>query len=481
MKTRRVQLLIAVALLGLAALVTGAAFVEPYSPEYDAEYVGSAACGKCHTGKYERWKHSPHAKMTRRPTPESVVGNFRDGQYILPKEGRKSPLDEAPVARMYREGERYFMALRHPRETRFVPFEIEWVIGFQHRQVYLTREPGGVLRRMPLQWSVPRQEYFSYWNLQEGSTPTLEDLWSQMGVNNSAWNLFCARCHTTNLEVLAKDPQHRTAQTEFLEPGIACEACHGPGSLHIEYFGTNYANRVASFLGDQLEGARAAYIASAPKLEKGQSLSVCGRCHGTDILMATTDIYRTYEPGFSRTGRTNDLSRWFRSTPLTPNRKTPTVEVWADGRPRGIGMVFRSLIESACYQKGDVRCQSCHDPHDNHEATVPGLLEASEASDAWCLGCHQDLGDLQAHTHHPPESSGARCYGCHLPRTIEKITNGVPGTTRTHELSSIPKPENTVRYGEDGAPNACNLCHEDQSPEWALEKVRAWYTAPRKL
>lgn len=464
--------------LGFAAVLAvgiGATFVEPYSPDYDAEYVGSAACGQCHTGKYAKWKDSPHAKMTRRPTPTSVVGDFENGRYLLPPEGRRSPLDATPVAKMYREGDRYFMALRHPGEARFIPFEIAWVIGFQHRQVYLTQEEGGVLRRLPLQWSVPRQEYFPYWNLQEGSSPTLDDLWAQTGVKNSAWNLFCARCHTTHLEVSAKDPQHRTGRAEFLEPGIACEACHGPGSLHIGYFGTNYANRIASFLGDQIEGARAAYIASAPKLDKGPALSVCGRCHGTDIMMSTTDIYRRYEPGFSRTGKTNDLSPWFRAVPLTPNRKSATVEVWADGRPRGIGMLFRSLVESECYKASDIRCQNCHDPHDNHEPASPGLLQPSDESDAWCLGCHDDLGPIEDHTHHPQGSSGARCYGCHLPKTIDKLTDGTASRTRTHQLSSIPRPEDTIRFGAEGSPNACNLCHEDETPRWALEKVRAWY------
>lgn len=459
--------LVAAAVIAAALAVVGALFVEPFRPEYDAEYVGSAACGTCHVSKYARWKDSPHAKMTRRPTPTTVVGSFDDHQWSLPEEG-------ATAARMYRRGESYVMALRHPHEDRFVPFEIAWVVGFQHRQVYLTKEEGGVLRRLPLQWSVPRQAYFSYWNLQEGTTPTLQDLWMQMGAKNSAWNLFCARCHTTHLEVLAKDPQHRTGQANFLEPGIACEACHGPGSLHMAYFGTNYANRVASFLQDQLQGARAAYIASAPKLEKGPALSVCGRCHGTDIMMSTTDIYRRYEPGFSRTGRINDLSPWFQEMPLTPGRTVPTTEVWMDGRPRGIGMVFRSLIESRCYQADEIRCQDCHNPHDNHEPAAPGLLEPSDASDAYCLRCHDDQAG-ESHSKHARGTSGARCYDCHLPKTIDKITDGRPGTTRTHQLSSIPRPQDTLRYGRDGSPNACNICHEDQSPQWARDKIRVWY------
>ena len=466
------------AVVGASIVVAAAggliAFVEPFSPTFDASYVGSAECGKCHTQIYDQWKVSSHALMTRRPSEVSVVADFGGVEWSLPPAAQRRPGDALPVARMYKEADRYVMALRHPREERFVPFEIDYVVGYQYRQVYLTREPGGVLRRLPLQWSVPRRAFFPYWNMQEGTQPSLDDLWIQMRTQNSAWNLFCARCHTTNLEVLAKDARHTKAKTEWLEPGIACEACHGPGSLHLEYFRTNYANRIAAFFRAGVGGARAPYIASASKLEKGQAMSVCARCHGSDILMSTTDIFRVYEPGFSREGRTNDLSRYFQQTPLTPNRNTPTTEVYADGRPKGIGMLFRSMIESTCYQEAEVRCHDCHDPHDNRKPVRPGLLDPSAASDAYCLGCHAAIADdPAAHTRHRPGTEGAFCYDCHMPKSIVKIAAGIEDTTRTHRMSSIPDPRQTARFGPR-APNACTGCHRDRSPQWASAELESW-------
>ena len=458
----------------MAASALAAAWVEPYDASFDAEYVGSGTCGSCHTGIHARWSRSSHARMTRTPTPESVVGDFDDGRWHLPASARRGPVDDAPAARTFRRDGRYFMALRHPHDGRFVPFELAFVIGFQYRQVYLTQETGGVLRRLPLQWSVPRGEFFPYWNLQEGSEPTLVDLWSQMGARNSAWNLFCARCHTTNLQILAKDARHTRAKVDWLEPGIACEACHGPGSRHAGYFRTSYVNRVAAYFTAQVQGERAPYIASAEKLAKGPALSVCARCHGTDILMGTTDVYRTYEPGFSRAGKTNDLSPYFFQAPLTPGRTDPTVEVYLDGRPKGIGMVFRSFVESACYEAAEVRCADCHDPHDNRGPRAPGMLEPSTESDAYCLGCHEGAYAAPSHTHHAPGTPGARCLDCHMPKTIEKITAGVRERTRTHRMSSIPDPAATVRYGRAGAPNACGDCHADRTPGWALEAMRRW-------
>lgn len=205
---RKLLIVLAIAAVMLVAVMTFV-FLDPYAKRFDAEYVGSETCGECHTLIYDEWQRSPHANMTRRPTPRSVVGDFDGGAWTLPVEARADPDDESPVARMYRADDRYYMAMRHPRSGRFVPFEIAYVIGYQYRQVYLTRERDGVLRRLPLQWSVERQEFFPYWNLQEGSTPTLEDLWIQTGTLHSAWNLYCARCHTTHLTIHDKDERHR--------------------------------------------------------------------------------------------------------------------------------------------------------------------------------------------------------------------------------------------------------------------------------
>jgi predicted CXXCH cytochrome family protein len=460
-------------LVGVAATFTD---YESYTSLYDADYVGSAVCGECHVIIYDRWLGSPHAKMTRRPTLASVVGDFDDGSWAVPVAARESEFDDLPAIRTYQEDGAYYMALRRPESDEYVPFKIEYVIGYQYRQTYLTRERGGVLRRLPLQWSVQLQDFFPYWNLQEGSLPTVTDLWAQMTSLNSAWNLFCARCHTTHLEILFKDANHTQATTQWTDAGIACEACHGPGSHHVNYFEGNYVNRVVAFINGRLRQQPVAYIATGQKLTRGEDLSICARCHGPDISMTTTEIYRVYEPGYSEEGRINDLSPYFKQFPLEPGRDAPTVEVWDDGDPRGIAMVFRSFVESTCYEQAEVRCYDCHDPHNNKQPAVPGILEPSEASNQYCLGCHGDLaGQITEHTHHEPETAGWYCYDCHLPREIENIVTGVQRLTRSHTMSSIPDPQDSQAFGQENAPNACNECHTGQTPAWAVEQMQAWW------
>jgi tetratricopeptide (TPR) repeat protein len=42
----------------------------------------------------------------------------------------------------------------------------------------------------------------------------------------------------------------------------------------------------------------------------------------------------------------------------------------------------------------------------------------------------------------------------------------------------IPRPDLTVKLG---IPNACNRCHEDKTPQWAMEKVNEWYPLTKKM
>jgi hypothetical protein len=460
----------------LAVIAAVFAFLEPHARRFDAQYVGSDTCGECHTIKHAEWLRSPHANMTRESSSDSVVGNFVDGEWTVPVEARMSPLDSKPAARMYKEGDSYYMALRHPERDQFVPFEIAFVVGYQYRQVYITREEGGVLRRLPLQWSVERQEFFPYWNLQEGTLPTVDDLWAQTTSMNSAWNLYCAQCHTTHLNIVDKDEQHTRAEVDWIDNGIACEACHGPGSLHTEYFSSNYANRFAAFLNSKIRGRPVAYIANAKKLDKGRAMSVCGRCHGADIFMTSREAYRQYEPGYSREGRINDLSPYFYEAPLEPGRTVATVEVYHDGEPKGIGMLFRSLIESQCYQQAEIRCFDCHNPHDNKQPAVAEILQPSEASNAYCLDCHQSISDrLDTHTRHEPGLPGSFCYDCHMPKSITKLATGIWQMTRTHDMSSIPQPGRSAMHGLENSPNACSDCHSDKSPASLQGSILEWY------
>jgi hypothetical protein len=100
-----------------------------------------------------------------------------------------------------------------------------------------------------------------------------------------------------------------------------------------------------------------------------------------------------------------------------------------------------------------------------------GQLKPKMDSDEACLQCHESMRTrVSAHTHHSAESAGSRCYNCHMPRT----TFGLLHAMRSHQVSNP-----TVKESLDfGRPNACNLCHLNQTLAWTADKLHDWYNQP---
>src|SRR4029078_8568217 len=92
-----------------------------------------------------------------------------------------------------------------------------------------------------------------------------------------------------------------------------------------------------------------------------------------------------------------------------------------------------------------------------------------------CLQCHADEKyATRGHTHHEASSSGSRCYNCHMPHT----TYGLLKAIRSHTID-IPSVAASVQVGR---PNACNLCHGDQTLGWTARYLQEWYSiAPPDL
>ena len=70
---------------------------------------------------------------------------------------------------------------------------------------------------------------------------------------------------------------------------------------------------------------------------------------------------------------------------------------------------------------------------------------------------------MTTHSGHKEGSEGAVCINCHMPKTE------FGRMIRSDHSFRPPTPETTIKYG---SPNACNICHMDETPEWANEIVK---------
>jgi Flp pilus assembly protein TadD len=134
---------------------------------------------------------------------------------------------------------------------------------------------------------------------------------------------------------------------------------------------------------------------------------------------------------------------------------------YADGQMKDEVYNWGSFLQSRMYAAG-VTCSDCHDAHD---------LKVKVSRDDVCSSCHQpERFATRKHHFHRDGGRGASCVACHMRTETYMVVD------RRHDHSfRVPRPDLTVALGPENAPNACNDCHRDRSPQWAAQAVRRWY------
>jgi len=392
----------------------------------EASVVGADACERCHVEVHAKWDASRHSKMVRPATPDIVIGDFNRKRVTL----RGQPYGFRIRDDKYYISESYLTPDVEERE-------VEYTLGSRRIQHYLTTLEDGRIVVLPPTWDVLREEWFH--NLDIAARDQKEE-----GVTTvQVWNKNCFGCHVSE-EAKNYDQDSGTYQTSWLDFGTNCERCHGPGSVHVLRYEQEDTYR------DDPDG----YIVAPDRLDAARSSMVCAQCHSFRDVLAF---------GFTAG---NDYFDHF--LPLLEYSEEPTSDpVWyQDGKTRRFSTNALGLWQSACFNRGDATCITCH--VDMHQPEIETERQLEPTKKSLCTRCHDELAnDVTAHTFHEEKSTGSACVSCHMPKSVTSIK----ATMRDHSIS-IPVPENTIRFG---VPNACNLCHDDQSPEWALESLERWY------
>lgn len=431
-------------------------------------FVGSDRCARCHEQAYAEWKQYLHVQMTKPVGHASILGDFSPGTRFA-QHGRRYTME--------RRGERYFIAVSHggrPAET----FEVHYTLGFKRVQGYLSRLPDGRIYVLPAFWHREARRWID-WREIAPVPDTDADL-------RQIWNVTCFNCHATNLSKTF-DPLTRTYQTTWLEMGIGCEGCHGPGEAHVsltEAWEADPAGRPAySRRRTNRDLSRTLKIFAARTADRRQVFDACAYCHGNK-----NNLFVGFTPG----DRYDDYALPFLvSQPPVPD--DPQGDFWPDGRPSRFNRP-QALMQAGCFLRGEATCTSCHAAHGSPNPF--SLKLPFDQSDLLCLQCHgraeEDTAveasaagaggpvlrlasdeEIRAHTKHAPGSPGARCVDCHMAAVNWRLL-----MRRRDHTFKAPVPGITARYG---VPNACTECHDDRTPEWAAAAMdRLWGDADRR-
>ena len=185
-----------------------------------ADYVGAEACATCHTAAYDAWRESHHARAMQLATQDTVLGDFNDTSFTY----------NGVTTRFRRSGDSFTVETDGPM-GKIESFAVRYTFGVAPLQQYLVELTPGRLQALSIAWDA-RPEGQRWFHLYPDEAVDHRDVlhWTKVSQN---WSVMCADCHSTNV-TKGFDPARGAFDTSYSAINVSCEACHGPGSLHVQ-------------------------------------------------------------------------------------------------------------------------------------------------------------------------------------------------------------------------------------------------------
>ena len=433
-------------------------------------YVSAETCRSCHPKFHASWHATYHRTMTQVATPHTVadakafdnkVIKVGKRTYKLTTAGDQFWIEGADMDWAYRE----VLQGKEPLDTANPPVakrRIVMTTGSHHFQVYwvAAEKRGYEMLQTPLVWGIETKQWIP-----------AEDVFIRpptAGQRVVMWNRGCIQCHSVHAQpgLTGIDSVFNSTVSDL---GISCEACHGPGKKHVDFY-RNPLNRYRAFVASTEETKPT--IINPAKLPPEKAAQVCGQCH-VAFAPKSKDWNRTgvgYEAGGDYS-LTHHILAFDDPLGKKLSAKTLKASYWGDGTMRAAGREYGALLESACYKRGHgnqkMHCLSCHTMHgkDPNDQLWPRMR-----GNVACTQCHNEAkynSNIAQHTHHKSGSSGSNCYNCHMPNISYGLLRGM----RSHRIT-IPSATHSQKFGK---PNGCNQCHIDKSLVWTADHLRSWF------
>jgi hypothetical protein len=383
-----------------------------------AEYVGGERCKDCHWREHDSWKHTLHSKFMQSAGEFTVLGDFEINNKLITKVSDNSPelSGKEVTTKMFKKDGKYYINTIGP-DWEFHDYEVSYVIGVNRRQNYLTEFPNGAIHILPAEWDVRQMAWVDNSGF-ENHYPKDGKYWSDEG---RIWQFKCGGCHSTGMNINYDKATH-SFNTTFANLGIGCEACHGPGSAHIQ---------AARFYYDREKET----IVNPSKLPWRLRAAVCGQCHNWGASTAKVSPYRegfperySYPYGFE-VGK--PLYLYYVNKPVDDTLHHQQYNEW----------------NSSAHAEAGIMCTTCHGVHQEGLHKNPHKALTKFIADSLCTNCHKTTKKKAAHRIHTFGS----CIACHMPRTL--------ANEHSHTFKFISPEESLRAGGVDKQPNSCSGCH----------------------
>lgn len=323
--------------------------------EENPGFVGPEQCAECHRETYNTFVQTGHYKTSRVVSPDTIDGSFES-------DSNKFQTSEPNLHfEMIRRGDSFLQCVHFFDWSFEVPMEI--IMGSSKMaQTYLYWHKDALYQDNVTHITKGNQWINSPGYI-DGDAAYARPIPQR-----------CLECHMTYFDYRG-GPNHYTPESLIM--GVTCERCHGPGKDHVTY---HQANPKAS---------GTVSITHPGKLPRKLQMDICGQCHGGSRGLKHDAL--SFRPG----------------DPLEDHYHDPDDEADAKNSVHTSNQLNR-LSESTCFQKSEMTCITCHDPHHNERANKSLFSKR-------CMTCHVREEDC-AFFPKKNVNFADNCVDCHMPQ-----------------------------------------------------------------
>ncbi|HRK27543.1 MAG TPA: tetratricopeptide repeat protein [Chitinophagales bacterium] len=344
----------------------------PYKNLHDTvKYVGAETCKTCHQNIYDSFMRTGMGQSFHFATQAKSAAQF--GKHIAVYDS----INNLHYYPFWRQDSLFIAEYRLlGKDTLFKTEQyIRYIIGSgQHTNSHII-DDNGHLYQAPITFYTQK----GIWDL----APGFEGGFSSRF--NRIIGLECMSCHNAlpDFDLQSENKFHQVPL------GISCERCHGPGEVHVH-------EKMRGLMVDTATQIDYTIVNPRKLPTRELQMNVCQRCHlqGISVLKEGKD-FPDFKPGM----------------PLTEVMDIFLPEF--DGNQTKFIMASQAhrLTKSACYQKSNMTCLSCHNPHVSVKETP--LQTFNNA----CINCHNPKQNQPDCTLPLPQRTAKNqnnCSGCHM-------------------------------------------------------------------
>jgi tetratricopeptide (TPR) repeat protein len=408
-----------------------------------AQFVGGENCISCHHREYEQWKGSDHDMAMMIANDSTVLGDFINIEVDF----------RGKTHKFYKRNGKFFVYTEGV-DGQMSEFQITHTFGVRPLQQYLIPFENGKYQCLPIAWDTEKNRWFDMAGMVYQPEDLKPESWFYWTNQSQNWNGMCAECHSTNLQK-NYDLEKDSFNTTWSDINVNCEACHGPGSEHMEWTELDED--------EQYEDSTLGLVLKTSGISSTQFVENCAPCHSRRT---------SFGPNEHSDGEYYNLHR--------PQNISPPY-YYADGQILDEDYEFGSFTQSKMFVH-NVKCSDCHNSHS---------LKLKFEGNKLCTQCHlpEKYNSKQHHFHKYEDENGkslknkfaetvrvgegALCINCHM---SGKYYMGID-FRRDHSFR-IPRPDLSIKYD---IPNACNDCHSDKSYKWSEDFINKNYGKERSF